>query len=422
MDVLIQFVPWLIAMAVLIGCSAFFSASEAALFSLRARDINRLANGNSSQQLAARLLGNPDRLLTAILFWNLVVNMAYFAIVSVIGLRLKQHSETSRSAPVLFAAAALLVIIFFSEMLPKSFGVLAARRLAGWLGAPLAIAVRLLDPPMPFLGIVKLLSRRLIWPRFKSERYLEISDLERAIELSTTDARLVEQEQAALRNIVLLSDIRVDEWMRPRTQFQTFRPPVALADLHGQMTPSGYLLITEPDGEEVEAALHLKELTDVPRERLEHHAEPVLYVPWCATVADALQRMQRHSRQVAAVVNEYGETIGILTFEDILDTVFSYHPSRSKLLMDRKPIHDLDDNKWLVAGVTSLRRLRRYLGIDMPPSKSVTIGGVIQEMLGRLASDGDTCTWGPFHMRVLEAPERGHMLVELTYVRHEDVS
>jgi CBS domain containing-hemolysin-like protein len=417
---LIELIPWLIAMAILIACSGFFSASEAALFSLRGRDRNDLAAGNSSQRLAAALLDDPDRLLTAVLFWNLVINMAYFAIVSVVGLRLEANTEARRSAPVVFSAVSLLLIIFFSEMLPKSIGVLSARRLSGLMGVPLSVAVRILDPLLPVLRLVNLLSRRLIWPRFKNEAYLEVSDLERAIELSTTDASLVEQEQAALRNIVLLSDIRVDEWMRPRTQFQSFRPPVSLSDLGGRMTPSGYLLITEPDNEEIESAIHLKELFDVPHERLEHHAEPVLYVPWCATVADALQEMQRRNRQVVAVVNEYGETIGILTFEDILDTVFSYSPSRSKLLLDRKPIHDIDDGIWLVAGVTSLRRLGRYLGMEMPPSKSVTIGGVIQETLGRLAEDGDTCAWGPFEMKVLEAPERGHMLVELTHIRREE--
>lgn len=413
MHILLELLPWLIAMVFLIGCSGFFSASEAALFSLRLRDRELLASGGSSQQMAARLLSDPDRLLGAILFWNLVVNMIYFAIVSVISLRLERDPAIGHIYPAVFAAISLLTIIFFSEMLPKSVGVLINRRLAGLMGAPLALTVRVLDPMMPTLRLVNLLSRRLIWPGFKREPYLEVSDLERAIALSTSDAKLVAQEQTALRNIVLLSDIRVDEWMRPRTQFLTFRPPVSLADLNGQMTPSGYMLITEPDSEEVESAIHLKELFDVPRVRLEHYAEPVFYVPWCATVADALQEMQRRNRQVAAVVNEYGETCGILTFEDILDTVFNYSPSRSRMLLDQKPIHDLEPDMWLVAGVTPLRRLSRYLNLALPVSKNVTVGGVIQERLGKLAEEDDVCDWGPFRMKVLEAPQRGHMLIEL---------
>ncbi len=402
-------------MFVLIIGSAFFSASEAALFSLSAKDRRRLLTGSGAQRLAAQLLEDPDRLLSAVLFWNLVINVAYFAIVAIAGIQLERQS-VRQPAAVAFSTAALLLIIFFSEMVPKSLAVLMARKLAGPISIPIAVAVRLVDPLMPALRLANTLSQRMIWPRFRPELQLEVSDLERAIELSTTDAELVEQEQAALQNIVLLSDIRVDEWMRPRTQFQTFRPPVSLSDLGGQMPPSGYLLVTEPDTEEVAAAIHLKELFDVPAEHLEFHAEPVVCVPWCATVADALQSMQTKNRQVAAIVNEYGETIGILTFEDILDTVFTYSPSRSKILLDRKPIHDLADGMWLVAGVTSLRSLSRYLELDLPRSKSVTIAGVIQEMLGRLARAGDECNWGPFRLKVLEAPERGHLLIELKLV------
>lgn len=411
-----ELLPWLIAMAVLIGCSAFFSASEAALFSLRLRDREQLVVGTKPQQMAAKLLQDPDRLLSAVLFWNLVINMVYFAIVSVVSIRLERAPTISRTYPALFAGASLLTIIFCSEMLPKSVGVLLNQKLSGFFGPVLTIAVRMLDPFMPVLRFVNLISRRMIWPRFKSEPYLEVSDLERAISLSTTDAKLVEQEQAALSNIVLLSDIRADEWMRPRTQFRTFRPPVALDDLGGQMTPSGYMLITEHNSEEVESAIHLKELFDVPQEHLEHYAEPVLYVPWCSTVADVLQEMLQRNRQVAAIVNEYGETCGILTFEDILDTVFHYHPSRSRLLLGKKPIHDLGPEMWLVAGVTPLRRLSRYIELPLPPSKNVTIGGVIQEQLGKLAEEGDVCDWGSFRMKVLEAPERGHMLIELALV------
>jgi CBS domain containing-hemolysin-like protein len=414
MDALAQQFPWLIAMAVLIVGSGFFSASEAALFSLKPADRRSLQTGNTAQRSAARLLDDSERLLSAVLFWNLTINIAYFSIVSIVNLRLEESDYFGQSTAIAFGVASLLAIIFCSEMIPKSVAVLRPRAIAAWVAVPLVVAVRLVDPIMPALQVANVLSRRLIWPNFKPEKYLEVVDLERAIELSTTDANLIEQEQAALRNIVLLSDIRAEEWMRPRSQFQAFRPPVMLADLKGTMTPSGYLLITEPDSEEVDAAIHLKEMADVPAEHLEHYAEPVVQLPWCATVADALQKLAQRHRQVAAIVNEFGETIGILTLEDILDTVFTYHPSRSRLLLGKKPIHDISENVWLAAGVTSLRRLSRYLEIELPPSKCVTLAGVIQQALGRIVTEGDICDWGPFHMKVLEAPERGHMLIELT--------
>lgn len=420
MQALVEILPWLTAMAALIGCSAFFSASEAALFYLRGQDRRMLASGGPSQRAAANLLRDPDRLLSAVLFWNLTVNITYFAIASIAGIHLEKKLAAGQSTAALFAIGSLLTIIFFSEMLPKSLAVINARILAGLIGAPLSAAVRLVDPLIPALRLANLLSRRLIWPSFKPEPSLEVSDLERAIALSTTDAQLIEQEQEALHNIVLLSEIRVDEWMRPRTQFVSFRPPVSLHDLAGKMTPSGYLLIREPNSEEIVSAIHLKDLSSAPEKHLEHHAQGVIYLPWCATAADALQQMQTRDREVVVVVNEFGESIGILTFEDLLDSVFTHNPTRSQRLLDRKAIHTIKPGVWHVVGLTSLRRLSRLLNIDLPQAKSVTITGILQESLQRLPQNGDECDWGPFHFRVLEAPDRGQMLVELVLLGQEE--
>ncbi len=403
--------PWLLVMAVLAAFSGFFSGSEAALFSLKASERSAMAGGRRGQRVAAWLLADPERLLSAVLFWNLVVNMTYFAVSSICTIRLQRSLDESAAGA--FALVTLMVLIFFSEMLPKSVAVMRPRFFASLVSMPMAVAVRAADPLMPVLQFLYLLSRRLVWPRFKAEPYIEVSDLERAIEHSTSDEQLVEQEQAMLRNIVMMSDIRVDEWMRPRTQFLSFQPPVSLAHLNGKMTPSGYLLVTDPKSEEIAGSIHLRDLSELPSERIERYAEPVVYVPWCATVADALQQLRSLDRDVAAVVNEFGETIGILTFEDILDTVFTYSPSRSKRLLDRNPIHVVEPGVWLVAGVTGLRRLSASLGFDLPPSKSVTVAGIVQETLGRLAQEGDQCEWGPFHFRVLEVLELGHMLFEM---------
>ena len=70
-----EVMPWLIAMAVLIVLSGLFSASEAAYFYLQRQDLRFLATGNAAQRTAARLMQQPDRLLSAVLFWNLVINL-----------------------------------------------------------------------------------------------------------------------------------------------------------------------------------------------------------------------------------------------------------------------------------------------------------------------------------------------------------
>ena len=414
MDVLFTIWPWLVAMLLLIGGSAFFSGSEAALFYLRPSDMRRMIDGTTSQQIAAGLLRDPDRLLSAVLFWNLVINVAYFAIASIAALRISEHESGGNSFAAAFSLAALLTIIFLSEMLPKSVAVLSPRRIATIIAIPLAVAVRVIDPVMPLLRTVNLLSRRLIWPSYEPEPYIEVSDLEQAIQLSTTDAELLEQEQRVLENIVLLSETRVDELMRPRVQTETFRPPVTVEELRKRYPPSGYLLVTESDSDEVAAAVCLTDLSDVPAEHLEHKTEAVLYVPWCTSAAEALDEMENRDRDVTAVVNEHGETIGILTYDDILDTIFSSKATPSDRLLNRKAIVQVHPGLWHVTSMASLRRLSRYFEVDLPPTRNVTIAGVVQEELQRLPESGDECDWGPFHLRVLEAPRRGRILIELT--------
>ena len=399
-------------MGVLILCSAFFSSSEAALFYLNRHQRRRLASGNRAQRTCARLLDEPDRLLSAVLFWNLVTNISYFTIASIISIGLETAGHTTEAGA--FAVGSLLVIIALSEMLPKSLAVLRPRAVATLVAVPLSVAVRVLDRVMPVLRWVNLVSRRVLWPSFESEPYLRVGDLERAVELSTSDAALLEQEQTVLHRIVSFSEIRADELMRPRTQFLSFRPPVALADLGGRLPPSGYLLVTEPESDEVAGAIPLRQMSHVPTELLEEYAEPVAYVPWSTTVAEALETMQRGNRQVAAVINEFGETIGILTVDDVLDTIFSPTASRSQRLLRRVPIHQVASGVWHVTGMTSLWRLVRHFRVDRPESKSLTVAGVVQEALERLPHPGDECRWGPFHFKVIDVTQDGQLLVELT--------
>ena len=401
-------------MGVLILGSAFFSSSEAALFSLNRPERRRLASGNRAERIAAGLLDDPERLLTAVLFWNLVFNLVYFTVVSIISLQLKHEGHSTPAG--VFTLVSLLAIIVLSEMLPKSLAVLAARKATAVVAIPLAAAVRLVAPVLPGLRIANLLSRRLFWPRFEAEPYLRVGDLERAVQVSTTDAALLEQEQAVLENIVSLSGIRVDELMRPRTRFLSFRPPVPLGDLGGQIPPSGYLLVTEPDSDEVAGAIALGDLSSIPTTSLEDHAQPVVYVPWCTTVAETLEQMRRDRRKVAVVVNEFGETIGILTIDDILETIFSRTASRSQRLLKRMPIRQVAPGVWHVTGMTSLRRLVRHFRVDRPAAKSVTVAGVIQEALEKLPDPGDSCCWGPFRFKVVEVFRKGQLLVELTLV------
>lgn len=414
---LTDYAPWFVAMGVLLCSSGFFSLAEAALFYLNREQRSRFATGNRAQRLAARLLRDTDRLLTGVLFWNLLINIAFFTVASIVSVELDAAGHAAAAGTV--AVGALLALIVGGEMLPKSVAVLWPPTMATLVATPLAAALRVVDPVLPVVRLVNVLSCRVLWPGFQAEPDVRLRDLERAVEWSTSNRALLAHEQAVLQSIVLLAEIRVDELMRPRTGIRLFRPPVHLSDLVPGLPPSGYLLITDPD-DEVSAAVPLFRLSVLPEQHLERLAEPVVYVPWCISAAEAFDMLRREQRQVAAVINEFGATIGVLTMDDLLQTVFSPGSSRSERLLQRLSIRQAGPDVWHVTGMTSLRRLSRYFRLVRPKSKSVTVRGIIQAKLQRLPQVGDECSWGPFHFRVLETSDKSHLLVELRLVRSRE--
>lgn len=406
-----EFGIYFACMLALTAASAFCSCAEASMFSLQADDRRALRRGNAAQRTAVDLLGRPDRLLTAILFWNLAFNFGFFVVGSAVEFRLHQSQRHSESVGLMVGS--LIGMIVLGEMLPKTIGVQQPRVFASLTALPMAALVRAIDPAMPVCAAANNMLQRLLWPNFEREPYLEISDLERAIELSTDDAQLAALEQSALRNIVLLSELAAEELMRPRNQYVSFSAPVHLDQLAGELPRSGYLLITDAETDDVIAAIPLKHLTAIPKRHLEKFAQSVVYVPWCATVAATLDELRRQEREVAAVVNEYGETLGIVTIEDILETIFEEQSSRSARLLATSSIVPVAPDRWHVTGITNLRRLSRHFNVPLESSRSVTVAGILQERLQQIPAVGDELLWSGFHFLVLEASEAGAVKVEL---------
>lgn len=420
--------PWLFPMAALVVMSAFFSGSEAALFSLRPRDRRALQRGSAAARSAVRLLENPERLLSAILFWNLLVNMLYFGIVSIVGARLEQDPEIGHTAAITFTIASLLTIIFFSEMLPKSIAVIAPVRLASIIGPILTVAVQMISPVLPAVSFVNLLARRLIWPGFQPEPDLDLSDIERAIDFGTEDAALAARERGMLQQLVQMTDTRVGEWMRPRSQLQletlparnkTGKPvPVPLPP---SMPADGYRLFTEPGGEEVVSAVATRLLRPNQLDDISAVIEPVLYVPWSSNVATAFDQMLQQNRQVAAVVNEYGETIGILTQDDIVGQILSGEEhTRHAADGAGQAARQLAPGLWHASGSTSARWLAKRLDIPLPEGRTVTLAGLMQRLNERVPRLGDTCDWEGYRLTVIEDDQNGRLQIEVQHQSHQD--
>ena len=399
--------------------SGFFSGSEAAFFSLSPNQRRQLARGSPSDQLASTLLMRSERLLMAILLWNLAINLAYFSLASKASQRLAEESS-SDSAAVLVTLGALLAIVVFGEFLPKSLAVTYPLSIVRMIAVPLTVATRLVEWFLPIISLVNEASRRLVWPGFQSEPYLELADLDRAVELSTEDAELYEQESDVLRNVIRLREIRVEEWMRPRNQHLSFQPPLSLEQLGGQKPPSGYILVTDLEGRDVTSYIDLDTIGQTQSQNLNALRQPLVVVPWCATIADALADLKNNGRRVALVVNEFGESIGILTWEEIMEAILQSNASASHGELAKAELQADTDGSWVASGTTKLRRLERALGCRFTSGRGLTIGGVLQESLHRLPEQGDELEYEGWLLTVLQASELGEVLIRVRPVATEE--
>jgi CBS domain containing-hemolysin-like protein len=409
------YVPLIIAMLLLLSFSAFFSLSEASYFSLGRLDRIKLLSGRRVSQLAARLILKPERLLNSILFGNLIANLLIFTISTSITFTLQRSGRSDLA--VCFAFVALFSVILCGEVLPKILGVSKPRFFAQLTAIPLSLVVRIFQPVLPILCFINLLSRRIFVPRFKPEENIRVSDLELAVELSREDQTLLRSEQRVVQNIVLLSDMQAEELMSPRSLLRCFSPIATLEEvlvgLRGKGLRGGYCLLTEADSDEVASAISFNSLLSRAGEDWRERTERVIYVPWRATVAMVFDQLQSSGCNVAVVVNEFGETIGILTLDEIIETIFTRKQGRSRRLLDRLEIERIGDSTWVVNELTSLRSIRKKFNLLFDSYSSVTVGGLLREMLERFPRSGDVCIIGDYAIKVMEVTDEYHLIAHL---------
>ena len=417
--------PGAAAMAALIGGSAFFSGSETALFFLspeEQRDLDKRGPGGAA---AAKLLAAPDRLLSAILFWNLLINLTYFVVSVIVGGRLVAAGHPAAAG--FFSVLGLAGVILFGEVLPKSVAVSAPAAVATAVALPLSVAARLVDPVGPRLEALTRALTRTFWPTLKPEQYLSARDLEKAVEAATENRAVAGPEREVLHNVLDLSEVFVEELMRPRGTYLSLSEPVTRESLGGRLPPGGFAALfaeSPPAGgrgresvPEVDRVLMLDDpavLGAAAGADLSHAAVPLPFVPWCATAARALAVQAETGRPAVGVVNEYGETVGVITADDLVDGVLRPDASRVRRILAREPVRprgpaaDGGAETYEVEGLTTLRYLLRKLDLpeDLTGTDPVTVNGLLHEELKELPAEGDACDWHGLRLTVERADGR----------------
>lgn len=401
-------------MGVLVLGSGFFSSSETAFFYLTHEQIRDFGSGNFRQRMVASLMRNPDRLLSAVLFWNLLINLMYFAASVVVVHRLSNADQNAAAG--IFGVVSLALMILLGEVLPKSIAVVFRTTVAPLAAVPLAAAVRVLRPVLPRLDRIATNVRQWLWSDLQHEPVLSAEDLEHAVEASEDEVDVGVAEQHVLRNVLELSEVTAEELMRPRGMYFSISEPVTVEALDAVEAGTDCVIVTDPGGENVMGAISMHSLVGPRPANAEELVSEVVYVPWCASLTTTLRALREKYAEIAIVVSEYDLPVGVITNHDVMDALLLSQPGRTKRLLKRDPVVEVRGGEFEVEGITTLRYLNRRLGLDYDPEvdASLTVAGLMHEVSGELPSENQTCEWKGYLLRVIETDGLGQVKVLMT--------
>ena len=373
------------ALCVTLVASGFFSISETAMMAINRYRLKHLvAQGHGGARRAAELLKRTDRLLGGILIGNTLAIAAATTIASVIAVRLLGEDKLTYAISTVVIS---FVIIIFSEITPKVIGATYPERSATLLAYALKPTMRLLEPASWF---VNLFVGPLLWMlRVRPEENAEMPKLSpeeiRTLVLESSSF-MPKKHVAILLNLFDLGDITVQDVMVPRAR-------IAAVDLEDEPETIARHLATShhmrlrvfrDGGREVAGMLHLRKVLGalqagtLDRETLlELLAEPY-FVPAATPVLAQLQYFQENRESIALVVDEYGELMGLVTLETIIEEIVgkvtTSLPGAAQLQWD-------GDGSVTLDGGTPVREVNRALGLSLPLDGPKTLNGLILEHL-----------------------------------------
>ena len=393
----------LIALPLLLAASALFSGSETALFSLSAHQRSLLAQSDRAGALAAaKLLVETRALLVTLLVGNMVINVLYFTLSTVLMERWLESGNISATGAAGIALATLLGVIIMGEVLPKQ---VAAQQAFAWsvlVGVPLlaihrAIApVRILAERMVIAPLARLIAPTTPPPDLSAD------ELEIMLSMSRQRGIIDQGEQQLLRHVLELGQIKVRDIMVPRVDIRGYNlddPLSAILQL-ARETRLRHLPVYDGNLDQIRGVILTRQLLANPpstKRKLKTLIKPVYYVPEIAPADHLLATLRERAVTFAIVVDEYGGTAGLVTLEDVVEHFIGDIPGAYE--RDGQPlVEQLGPSVFRVGADLAVHDWVEWFGRNPAMSKAAsgaaTLGGVVLGLLGKAPNPGDRVTLG----------------------------
>ena len=400
-----------IILLVLLLCSAFFSGSETSMMAINRYRLNALVRkGNRSAKLVNNLLGKVDKLLGSILFGNTLVNVAAAALANIIILRLFGQNDW---AILLGTLALTFAILVFSEIMPKIIAASYPERVAlpsSYLLAPLITLFH------PVVSVATALVKGFLWLlRIKietdqSKQKMTLEEL-RGLVLDA-EHFLPRKHQKMLLNLVDLERITVNDVMVPRNQIEALDINADPAELRQQIITCHHTLlpIYADSPSNIIGILHIKRAPALLQEavldlaQLREALHDPYFIPSDTPLLKQLQQFQERHARLGLVVDEYGELLGLVTLENILEEIVGEFTTQSPAQTGK--FLRQEDGSFLLEGSSSLRELNRKLGLRLPLDSAKTLNGLILEHLEDIPEAGTSLKIADYPIEIIQMQDR----------------
>jgi len=369
----------ILGLGVLLAMSAGCSGSETALFSL---DRSERARAGAS---ANRLLTDPRGLLVTVLGLNLVTNLAFFGFAA----RLVIGPE-GPLGHALSALVALILMLIFGEILPKTVALHARVGLARWVSPGLSFLVGLTRPLRRTLDIVLDALQRALGEHGRDEIAVTPDVLAQVLERTADRGELALAEAEILADIVELRGVRVRELMRPRVDCSFIDEGGAEREAivaHALAERRSTLIVVDETRDRVRGTVRLRDLLRHPGATPGELATRAPFVPEVASALDLLGLLRAEHATAAIVVDEWGGTAGLATLEHVFEEIVG--DLRIEGEERAKPVVPLGEGRFRVAGELAVRDWNELFGRRVVPNEFETVGGLVMALCGRIPRHGD---------------------------------
>ncbi|WP_070000800.1 hemolysin family protein [Cellulosilyticum sp. I15G10I2] len=379
---------------ILLGFSAFFSASETALMSISKIDVRHMVEQDiKGAKLLSRLLEDPNKMLGAILVGNNLVNIAASSLATVIAIDLFKDTASGLGIGIATGVMTLLILVF-GEITPKSLSNAHAHEVAILVSKPILLLVFLTNPIVKILmGTTHFIIKLFGGNADESKPFITADELRTIVTVSHEEGVLEDEEKKMIYNVFDFGDSYAKDVMIPRTDMIAININDTYEDILNLYKEEHFsrMPVYEESQDNIIGILYIKDLIiqsfDPNHFKVNAFLREVYFVHEYKRIDELFKEMRAQKIGIAIVLDEYGGTSGLVTMEDLIEEIVGDIDDEYDITED--DIIQIDDGEYLVDATCRISEVNEYLSLDITSQEFDSIGGFIIGLLDRFPTEGE---------------------------------